>query len=157
VRVQPVRKAEASVATAAAGGGNRLDGVVYDEFGRTKTVTHAPATGTTGNSGVTNYVPGFETVASGQKRSTVKVTDASGRWKKTATDGLGDLREVFESKPGGGEYVTYYTYTALGKLATVRMTRNGYKSAMAAITRRCGRSRTMRTERCSRRAFRRRG
>ena len=52
-------------------------------------------------------------------------------WKKTAVDGFGDLRRVWEPKPGGGEYVSKYSYNGLGKLAKVEMTREGWKNGVA--------------------------
>ncbi|MBC8164791.1 MAG: RHS repeat protein [Bryobacteraceae bacterium] len=90
----------------------------YDELGRVKTITLPPNTGTSGNSGVTHY----EYVL-----NTVKVIDPAGRWKKYAMDGFGNLASVEEPKPaGGGSYVTSYTYTMFGELATVTMTRDGF-------------------------------
>jgi YD repeat-containing protein len=62
-------------------------------------------------------------------RFTVRTTDPAGRWKKQWTDGFGDLVKVTEPKPAGGEYETHYTYTALGALKTVTMTRDGYKNS----------------------------
>jgi YD repeat-containing protein len=58
-------------------------------------------------------------------RAAVLVTDPAGRWKKSLSDGFGELVEVKEPRPGGGEYSTTYTYSALGKLRTVTMPRDG--------------------------------
>ena len=91
--------------------------MTYDELGRVKTVTHPPNTGTSGNSGVTTYVYGL---------NTVKVTDPAGRWKKYEMDGFGNLVKVTEPKPVSGEYETTYVYSALNELKTVTMTRDGY-------------------------------
>lgn len=94
----------------------------YDELGRTTKVTYPPNTGTVGNSGFTTYEYLW---------NTVKVTDPAGRWKKYTMDGFGNLTSVEEPKPGGGSYVTNYTYTKFGELATVSMTRDGYSGHTA--------------------------
>jgi YD repeat-containing protein len=104
---------------------------VYDWSGRTLEVRHAPVTGNgaAGSQGKTVYVYNVE---GAPLRSTVQVTDPAGRWKKQWTDGFGQLVRVTEPKPGGGEYVSDYTYTALGKLKTVTMARDGYKNSVPA-------------------------
>ena len=83
--------------------------------------------GTAGSQGKTLHVYAVEGTPA---RTTAKVTDAAGRWKKQWTDGFGELVRVTESKPGGGEYTTDYTYTALGALKTVTTTRDGYKNSV---------------------------
>ena len=50
-----------------------------------------------------------------------QVTDPKGKWKKFTTDEFGNLVQVEEP----GSLLTYYTYTALDKLAKVSMTRGG--------------------------------
>ena len=77
----------------------------YDGAGRTLSVWST-------DGDVTNYVY--------QGRMT-QVTDPKGKWKKFTTDEFGNLVQVEEP----GSLFTYYTHTALDKLAKVSMTRGG--------------------------------
>jgi RHS repeat-associated protein len=84
----------------------------YDAIGRTVKVTPP------GNAGFTSYQYGG---------TTAKTIDPKGRWKKFENDALGNLITVWEPHPvgPGADYVTSYTYTLLGKLNVVTMTRPG--------------------------------
>jgi hypothetical protein len=86
---------------------------VYDALGRTVEVRQPGGSGST----LTVY-----------EGNTVKVTDPAGKWKKTETDAMGKLTRVWEPRPGSGaDYETSYSYSVLGQLLTVTMTRPGYK------------------------------
>ena len=86
----------------------------YDGIGRTLTVvTSKESSPDTVSS--TNYL---------YEGQTVKVTDATGKWKKYTTDALGQLTQVNEPNPAGGsDYVTTYAYDTLGHLTGVSMPR----------------------------------
>ena len=87
----------------------------YDGAGRTLTVTSKTDDVT---HSVTNYV---------YEGRMTQVTDPKGKWKKFTTDEFGNLVQVEEP----GSLFTYYTYTALDKLATVSMTRGGVTAGRA--------------------------
>jgi YD repeat-containing protein len=55
----------------------------------------------------------------------ITVTDPAGKWKRYTTDAFGNLMQVAEPRPGGGEYTTSYTYNGRGQLLTVSMPRDG--------------------------------
>jgi YD repeat-containing protein len=67
----------------------------YDALGRTVSVAHP------GSSGTTTYT---------YSGNTVTITDPAGKWKKYTMNALGNLTQVTEPRPGGGEYTTSYTY-----------------------------------------------
>jgi YD repeat-containing protein len=84
----------------------------YDGIGRTLTV----AAGGSDTTGTTTYL---------YQGNTIKLTDAAGKWKKFTMDALGNLLQVNEPNPGGGnDYVSTYAYDVLGHLITVSMTRS---------------------------------
>jgi len=58
------------------------------------------------------------------------VTDPAGKWKTFENDALGNLVKVTEPRPGGGDYVSLYTYSELGQLLTTSMTRPGKGSSL---------------------------
>ena len=88
----------------------------YDASGRTVMVTAPDKLSVTRTEYLTSY--------NGVEGNYVRVTDAAGKWKVQKTDGKGQLTQVFEPDPGGGaDWVTYYTYDALGHLNSVRMPR----------------------------------
>ena len=53
------------------------------------------------------------------------VTDPAGKWKQFESDVDGHLVKVTEPNPAGGTWDTTYTYSDLGQLLTVIMTRGG--------------------------------
>ena len=57
--------------------------------------------------------------------NTVTVTDAAGKWKTMAMDGVGNLTQVTEPSPVGGSYTTTYSYDVLNHLTEVSMPRDG--------------------------------
>ena len=57
--------------------------------------------------------------------NTVTVTDAAGKWKTMAMDGVGNLTQVTEPSPAGGSYTTTYSYDVLNHLTGVNMPRDG--------------------------------
>jgi len=68
---------------------------------------------------------GASTTSYSYQGNTVTVTDPAGKWKKYATNVLGQLIPVNEPNPAGGsDYVTTYTYDLLGHLAGVSMPRS---------------------------------
>ena len=88
----------------------------YDGSGRTLTVT-APD----GSVTRTEYL----TVYGSYTGNLVRVTDAAGKWKIQQTDALGNLVRVIEPNPAGGaDWITNYTYDALGHLTGVSMPRS---------------------------------
>ena len=56
----------------------------------------------------------------------VQATDPSGRWKKNYYDAFGNIAQVVEPNPAGGEVTTTYTYNALNQVTRVEMPRAGY-------------------------------
>jgi YD repeat-containing protein len=81
----------------------------YDALGRTISV-RAP--------------DGASTTTYEYKGETVKVTDASGKWKLFAQDAFGNLAQVNEPNPAGGaDYVTSYEYNMRDQLTKVTMPR----------------------------------
>ena len=99
----------------------------YDGSGRTLTVT-APD----GSVTRTEYL----TVYGSYTGNLVRVTDAAGKWKIQQTDALGNLLRVIEPDPAGGaDWITNYTYDALGHLTGVSMPRsNGTQTRTFAYT-----------------------
>jgi YD repeat-containing protein len=88
----------------------------YDGSGRTLTVT-APDGSVTRTEYLTAY--------GGYTGNLVKVTDAAGKWKIQQTDAMGQLARVIEPNPAGGaDWITNYTYDALGHLTGVSMPRS---------------------------------
>jgi len=88
----------------------------YDGGGRTLTVTLPDGSVTR-----TEYL----TVYWSYTGSLVRVTDAAGKWKIQQTDGLGQFVRVIEPDPdGGADWITNYTYDALGHLVGVSMPRS---------------------------------
>jgi RHS repeat-associated protein len=75
---------------------------VYDLAGRVKTVTS----------------PDSAVVTTEYSSNTVTVTDQMLKKRKSVTDGLGRLRQVFED-PNGSNYLTTYSYDALDSLIGV--------------------------------------
>ena len=56
--------------------------------------------------------------------ATVTVTDPSGHWKTSTSDGFGNVIQVNEPNPAGGaDFVATYSYNNFNKLTTVVMTR----------------------------------
>jgi RHS repeat-associated protein len=55
--------------------------------------------------------------------NTVKVTDPAGSWKTFTMDVNGNLTQVAEPNPSGGQYVTTYVYNLMNSLVTVTMVR----------------------------------
>jgi YD repeat-containing protein len=97
---------------------------VYDAIGRTLQVKQPVIPGYAGSAGVTNYT---------YAGNTVTTTDAAGKWKRMESDALGNLRYVYEPRPGGGaDYVSEYVYSELGQLLTVTMSRPGKGTGNAA-------------------------
>jgi RHS repeat-associated protein len=104
----------------------------YDALGRIATVSNPYRTGTdiTSSPGTTTYAydalgrkmsetyPDGSATTTSYSGNTVTVSDATGKARKSATDGLGRLIQVTED-PGGLGYVTTYTYDALNNLLTV--------------------------------------
>ena len=99
----------------------------YDGSGRTLTVT-APD----GSVTRTEYL----TVYGSYTGNLVRVTDAALKWKIQQTDALGNLVRVIEPDPAGGaDWITNYTYDALGHLTGVSMARsNGTQTRTFAYT-----------------------
>jgi RHS repeat-associated protein len=75
---------------------------VFDALSRIKTVT----------------TPDNAVVSTSYSGVTVTVTDQTGKQRKSVTDGLGRLKEVYED-PAGLNYLTSYTYDVLGNLRKV--------------------------------------
>ena len=87
----------------------------YDGSGRTVSVTAPDGSVTT-----TQYLTAYGSYSG----NLVKVTDAAGKWKIQQSNGLGQLVRVIEPNPGGGaDWITNYTYDALGHLVGVSMPR----------------------------------
>ena len=99
----------------------------YDGSGRTLTVT-APD----GSVTRTEYL----TVYGSYTGNLVRVTDAAWKWKIQQMDALGNLVRVIEPDPAGGaDWITNYTYDALGHLTGVSMPRsNGTQTRTFAYT-----------------------
>ena len=99
----------------------------YDGSGRTLTVT-APD----GSVTRTEYL----TVYGSYTGNLVRVTDAALKWKIQQMDALGNLVRVIEPDPAGGaDWITNYTYDALGHLTGVSMPRsNGTQTRTFAYT-----------------------
>ena len=83
----------------------------YDSLGRTLSVALPNSTG------VTTYL---------YQGNLVQATDPSGRWKKNYYDAFGNIAQVVEPNPAGGEVTTTYTYNALNQVTRVEMPRAGY-------------------------------
>ncbi len=75
---------------------------VFDALGRVLTLT----------------TPDSAVVTTSYSGNTVTVTDQAGKQRKSVTDGLGRLREVYED-PTGLNYLTSYAYDTLDDLTTV--------------------------------------
>jgi RHS repeat-associated protein len=75
---------------------------VYDALGRALTVT----------------TPDGAAVISAYSGQEVTVTDQAGKKRKSVTDGLGRLKEIYED-PTSSNYLTSYTYDVLDSLLTV--------------------------------------
>jgi YD repeat-containing protein len=56
----------------------------------------------------------------------VQATGPSGRWKKNYYDVFGNIAQVVEPNPAGGEVTTTYTYNARDQVTRVEMPRVGY-------------------------------
>lgn len=91
----------------------------YDALGRVCVVM--PPDGTTPSSSCPTTAPPNDT-SNLYVANTTTTTDQAGVQRKTQTDGLGRLTSVWEN-PSGLDYLTTYTYDALGNLLTV--TQNG--------------------------------
>ena len=74
----------------------------FDALGRVTTVT----------------TPDSAVVNTSYSGNTVTVTDQAGKARKSVTDALGRLKEIYED-PSGLNYLTSYTYDALDNLTTV--------------------------------------
>jgi len=98
----------------------------YDALGRPCVVTSPDATPPSGSSCPTSQPAnsGFS-VYSG---NTVTATDQAGKSRKSVSDGLGRLTQVFED-PAGLNYETDYTYDALDNLLTVNQKGGSTNSA----------------------------
>jgi RHS repeat-associated protein len=68
---------------------------------------------------------GRGTTEYGYAGNEVTVTDPAGKWKRFESDVEGHLVKVTEPNPEGGLLETTYTYSDLGQLLTVNMTRGG--------------------------------
>jgi YD repeat-containing protein len=73
-----------------------------------------------GNAGATTYA---------YEGNEVLVTDAAGKWKRFTVDVFGNLVKVTEPRPGGGTYLTHYSYSWRNQLLTVSMPRDGTTQA----------------------------
>jgi RHS repeat-associated protein len=77
---------------------------------------------TTGYDAVSRVIsvttPDSAVVSTSYSGNTVTVTDQAGRQRKSVTDALGRLKEVYED-PGGLNYLTSYGYDVLDNLTTV--------------------------------------
>ena len=81
----------------------------YDGLGRTASVAHPNASGTT------TYV---------YAGNTVRTTDPAGKWKKNISDAMGNLVMVIEPNPAGVfDYGTTYSYNVHNQLTQVSMPR----------------------------------
>ncbi len=89
---------------------------VYDALGRTVSVIQPKNPLTNATWGTTSYL---------YEGPSVKVTDPAGKWKRYINDALGNLEEVREPNPAGGEFMTSYLYSDLGPLVKVTMARPG--------------------------------
>jgi len=83
----------------------------YDCLGRTTQVSLP------GGTGSTTYV---------YQGNTTEVTDPAGKWKKFTTNALGNLVQVTEPNPNGGNHETYYTHNLANRLTQVSMTRGSF-------------------------------
>jgi RHS repeat-associated protein len=104
---------------------------IYDALGRTKQVSNPfrPALGEAATYSTTAYdllgrvttvsTPDAATVTTSYSGNTVTVTDQAGKARKSVTDALGRLSEVYED-PAGFNYQTTYTYDALDNLVEVQ-------------------------------------
>jgi RHS repeat-associated protein len=98
----------------------------YDPLGRTCVVTPTDATPPTGTTcPATRPANSIFAVYSG---NTVTLTDQAGKSRKSVTDALGRLKQVFED-PAGLNYETDYTYDALDSLLTVNQQGGSTNSA----------------------------
>jgi hypothetical protein len=86
----------------------------YDARGRTLRVEPP------GYAGATTYA---------YEGNEVLVTDAAGKWKRFTVDVFANLVKVTEPRPGGGTYLTNYTYSWRNQLLTVSMPRDGTTQA----------------------------
>jgi YD repeat-containing protein len=103
---------------------------LYDGLGRAKQVSNPfrPSLGETAAYSTTVYdllgrvktisTPDSATVTTTYNANTVTVTDQAGKARKSVTDGLGRLIEVYED-PNGLNYQTKYTYDVLDSLVKV--------------------------------------
>ena len=80
----------------------------YDALGRTTRIDHP------GGTGATVYL---------YEGNSVTVTDPAGKWKKYMSDVFGNLVQVTEPAPEGGQHQTYYTYDLFNHLTQVSMPR----------------------------------
>jgi len=89
---------------------------VYDALGRTCLVVPPDGTLPSGNACPTTQPA--NTIFTTYSGSTTTVIDQAGKSRKSATDGLGRLTQVFED-PGSSNFETDYAYDALNNLVTV--------------------------------------
>jgi len=124
--------------------GTILTDTAYDLLGRTATSsnpyrsTSDPTYGVTTNqydalSRVTKVIPpdgttSVNNIATSYSGNCTTVSDQAGKSRKSCTDGLGRLVQVFEA-PGGSNYETDYAYDILGNLLTVNQKGNDPNSA----------------------------
>jgi RHS repeat-associated protein len=103
---------------------------IYDALGRVKQQSNPfrPSLGETAIYTTTAYdlagrvisvtTPDSALVTTSYNGNTVTVTDQAGKARKSVTDALGRLSQVYED-PNGVNYLTSYAYDALDNLATV--------------------------------------
>jgi RHS repeat-associated protein len=88
----------------------------YDPLGRK--CLEVPPDGTLPTGGVCPATQPANTIFTTYSGNSTTVTDQTGKSRKSVTDGLGRLTQVFED-PAGLNYETDYAYDALGNLLTV--------------------------------------
>jgi RHS repeat-associated protein len=116
VRLLAAGKDVAGIDALRAGRYAGVDDIYVRRIGRTLTVT-APD----GSVTRTEYLTAYGSYTG----NLVRVTDAAGKWKIQQTDALGQLVRVIEPNPAGGaDWITNYTYDALGHLTGVSMPRS---------------------------------
>jgi RHS repeat-associated protein len=100
-------------------GSSPTDGIttyVYDAFSRTCVVV--PPDGTAVSGGTCPATQPSNDVFTSYSGNTTTATDQAGKSRKSLSDGLGRLTQVFED-PSGLNYETDYTFDALDNLLTV--------------------------------------
>jgi YD repeat-containing protein len=100
----------------------------YDALGRVKQVSNPYRAGDTVVWTTSNYdalgrvtsvtTPDNAVVSTSYSGNTMTVTDQNGKQRKSVTDALGRLTQVYED-PAGLNYLTSYTYDVLGNLRQV--------------------------------------